>query len=152
MDWTYLCKLPESFIIHFNCWNIVDYYSKSQLRYGKSVIILNDPCNVKADHLCSHSTHFIFQTHIYLLPNNTWLNVIIFFILTFSVTVHIFNNQIFRNTKSNCKWMIKYSNQITISLIFHQTFVKTLIDHIFYHRLPIYFWFDLNISNNIHHI
>ena len=45
----YICKILESSIIHFNCWNVVDYYFESIFCHSKRVVVFYDHCNVNTD-------------------------------------------------------------------------------------------------------
>ena len=89
-----------------------------------------------------HRTNYYSLTHIYWLLKNILLTVLVIYHLQISFTVHIFQWKMVYNHKSNCKWIIKYLTQIVTIPILHQTFVQILINRLFSHKLPIFFYLD----------
>ena len=147
--------LLESFILLSHHYNIsfkassIIYYSFSLFKYCLLLLWIN---LFRSNSVVSQIKLFtLIFSKLYSFIDIPYVidcsNLFIYSIL--SITVHMINNEISHNKKSNYKWMIKFPNQIIISPILHPTFEETLIDQMLSHQLPIFFLFESNISNTI---
>ena len=116
------------------------------------MVVLYDHCNVITDNFCYQGTHYQLWTRIHWLLYYTLLTVIVYFQLKYFDCSSYYQYWNCSNNKSNCKWMIKFSNQIVVSPIFYRMSIQTLIDNILSHQLPIFFLYELNPPNTVYHI